>query len=147
VRQLTGLLVAIAMTLIAQRASAQTREPAAPPSTSASPGSLQPAAPTSYRRRNGFIVAGLVLDGLGLGALVTGIELVVAGSERECISLYCGRDTSIGDAGVGTLVFAGAALAVGTPLLVIGLQKVPVESSPRPSVVVGPRSARVHWSF
>ncbi len=102
------------------------------------------------RRRTGLIVGGVVLDGFGAMAILVGIELVAIGTSDRCISLYsgCRGDDALTRAGVVTMVAGGALLALGTPLAVMGLRKVPVEApAPQPAVLVGPGSAALRWRF
>lgn len=83
-------------------------------------------------------------------AILIGIELVDIGTTARCISLYsgCRGDDALTRAGVITMVTGGALLALGTPLAVIGLRKIPVDApSPQPAVLVGPGSGALRWRF
>ncbi len=101
-------------------------------------------------RRVGLIVTGGVLDGLGIIALAIGIDLALVGSASTCLDLYgnCDSDDGLVTAGVVSMIGGGVLIAVGTPLLVMGIKKVPVEEgSLRPEVQLGLGRAGLRWSF
>jgi hypothetical protein len=165
-RSMMGLLLATAMGLCAGTARAQAAESPAPPAGEFPPLALRPPSPPDdaaaqtspppapaiaprTRRRTGLLVAGAVLDGVGIIGLVVGVELMIAGSQEKCVSLYsaCRTEAGTRTAGIGALIGGGALLALGTPLLVMGVRKVPAQSSVEPTVLVGASRCALRWSF
>lgn len=117
-----------------------------------------PSGKAEKRRSTGMMVGGIVVLGVGSVSLLAGVVTVAAAQNATYRCNYddytdsCHFETDEGAqaAGIVMMVVGGAAVAVGLPLLLVGVSKVPVEEESAwytPDVRVGLRGALAEWRF
>jgi hypothetical protein len=148
------LILALAAPLAFAAGCAEAQRPAGFPSAYA--GSVTPA---SWRdpkvgketRSSAMVATGTVLISVGATMLPIGTLMAESGAQ-DCVTDPTGNSFTCTPAtsrlsGLGVLVAAAGALAVGIPLVVLGAQKVPIEIPRRAALTVGPAGASFRYDF
>jgi hypothetical protein len=133
---------------------------AAPAATTADAKGAPAAKPAATRHSTALVVAGVIVGGVGVLALGSGVAITASkrilcpeepAKDEENPNPLCETDRRIGT-GVGLIVFGTIGLAVGVPMFFVGNgpPRKPAQSpaaTARPAVLVGPTSAALRWTF